>query len=138
MKDRARLTDIILKGNQNIQLYKAISNKFIHSNGDLNKLSYPWQGEIHIKEVKPTDHICVIDTFAYRARNKNGKIIRLKVGGYKYNNRLFSYKLMGVIRNGIISVVVEPANDRVKDIAPLAPVRVNGVYQAVRITKGNK
>lgn len=133
MEGKARLTDLILEDNTMLQIYRSIPNKYIHSDMNLNKATYSWQGEVHIDDIGKDETICVIDTYAYRARKKTGQIIRLKTGGYKYNEQFRVYKIMGVIRNDRLYVVVKKAGKKVEDIAPFAPVRVNGVNQAHRI-----
>lgn len=129
----ARLTDVILEDNTTLQLYKSIPNKYLHSEKNLTKATYSWQGEVHIQDIGESETICVIDTYAYRARKSNGQIVRLKTGGYKFNDSFRIYKLMGIIRNDRLYIVVKEANQKVADIASLAPVRVNGVAQAHRV-----
>jgi len=135
MKDlnSSNTVGIMIEGNEELRMYESISVSRIHSDQELSNSEYRWTGEIHLDDLTNKDQIIVIDSWAYRARHQEkGEIIRLRNGGYndKYTKTFRKYKIMGILRDNEFQIVVKQANNNVNDIAPLTPVRVNGVGQA--------
>ena len=65
-----------------------------------------------------------------------GRPVKLELGTFKTRNGRFrQLYLAGIIREGKLFVVVEAANDKVKDLHPLAPMRVVSIGAAYKLMK---
>jgi hypothetical protein len=129
----SKLTDIILTNGNVLPLYSKLPASYIHSDEPLEHPTYLWNGEVEVNELSKDATLAVIDTFAYHARHQEtGDIVRIRTGSFKHRGRQFCLKLLAVIDGDKLQLVVEPAKEHMSDIAPLSPVKISGVSQAVR------
>ncbi len=129
----AKLVDLKMEDQTTAALYSKIPRKYLHSDSLLDKAMYHWSGEIGVENLQESDIIVVIDAWAYRQRHQeNGKIVRLRTGGFPEGEKFRNLKLMGAIHDGKLYVVTEPSNKRVKDISSRTPVRIAGVGSAMK------
>jgi hypothetical protein len=124
---------------------KFVPAKFLHSDTPLGCSSYKFVDCLQLHEVRDLQ-LVTIDAFAYRQKHQTrGIIVRLRTGeydrgAYKPGKPFFRslaqiekdctpLKLAGAISpEGRLYLIVEPANYKVRDIQPWAPIRVSGLY----------
>ncbi len=124
---------------------KAIPIRYLHSNAKLSKNSYQFAGSITAEEFHSVkgfktlgefEAVVSIDAFAYRQRHQSRpEIVRIRTGNYvrPSDGQVCQNKLVGITNMaGQLFLLVGNASERVKDIQPLAPVRVAGIYGALR------
>ena len=133
----ARIVGIMTDKNEELKLYDNLPKRYLASDQNLLEESYKFVGEIRLEDIteeQNEEQIVVVNSWAYRARKEEGKVIRLRNGGYKnqYNGRFKQFRIMGIVKGRKLYIVIEPANERVKDIAEFAPIRITGVGQAFR------
>jgi len=133
----ARIVGIMTDKNEELKLYDNLPKRYLASDQNLLEESYKFVGEIRLEDIteeQNEEQIVVVNSWAYRARKEDGKVIRLRNGGYKnqYNGRFKQFRIMGIVKGRKLYIVIEPANERVKDIAEFAPIRITGVGQAFR------
>ena len=119
-----------------LEIYKKVPVKYLNSEYALKKSLYSWQGEIPITQITPKDDIVIIDTFAYWARHQSdGVIKRIKTGDFPLRGNNICLKIMGIIRDNKLYVTTKSAKPAFKDIAPMEPIRVGGLGQALKIAE---
>lgn len=104
---------------------------------ELTLKTYKLQGVEHVNNIKETDVPVMLKSICYHVvKRGEGRPIKLNTGTFKTRDGRFrQLYLAGIIREGKLYVVVEAASETVKDIHPLAPLRVVSIGAANRLMK---